>query len=70
MSMTRISLLTVLALMLGLSVGVSKPEFTKKEGKPCTFCHPAGKFKEMTEAGKYYKEHNYSLEGYQASEKK
>jgi len=56
--------------MLGLSVGVSKPEFTKKEGKPCTFCHPAGKFKELTEAGKYYKDHSSSLEDYQASEKK
>jgi len=24
----------------------------------------------LTEAGKYYKEHNYSLEGYKASEEK
>jgi hypothetical protein len=70
MSIVRVSFLTVIALMMALSVGVSKQEYTKKEGKPCTFCHPAGKFKELTEAGKYYKEHNYSLEGYQASEKK
>ena len=68
--MIRMTFLTVIALMMGLSVGVSKQEFTKKEGKPCTFCHPAGKFKELTEAGKYYKEHNYSLEGYQEGEKK
>jgi hypothetical protein len=42
----------------------AKPEYGKKEGKACTYCHPAGKFKEFTDAGKYYKEHNHSLEGY------
>ncbi len=70
MSVIRVSLLTVLALLIGISAGVTKQEFTKKEGKPCTFCHPAGKFKELTDAGKYYKEHNYSLEGYKAGEAK
>lgn len=43
---------------------MTKQEYAKKEGKTCTFCHPAGKFKELTEAGKYYKEHHNSLEGY------
>lgn len=47
---------------------MTKQEYAKKEGKTCTFCHPAGKFKELTEAGKYYKEHHNSLEGYKASE--
>ena len=51
-------------------MGMSKAEYGKKEGKPCTFCHPPGKFKELTDAGKYYKEHNHSLEGYKADEKK
>jgi hypothetical protein len=68
MSLVRSTGLVVLALLVFISWGLPKPEFTKKEGKPCTFCHPAGKFKELTEAGKYYKEHNYSLEGYKASE--
>ena len=63
-------LLTSIALMMTLSLGLSKPEYAKKEGKPCTFCHPPGKMKELTDAGKYYKEHNLSLEGYQAEEKK
>jgi hypothetical protein len=44
----------------------AKPEYAKKEGKACTFCHPAGKFKELTDAGKYYKEHNHSLDDYKA----
>jgi len=68
MLLGRSAALTVLALLVFISWGLPKPEFTKKEGKPCTFCHPAGKFKELTEAGKYYKEHNYSLQGYKPSE--
>ena len=70
MSFVRTALLLVFGLLVMASLALTKPEFTKKEGKPCTFCHPAGKFKELTEAGKYYKEHNYSLEGYKPSEQK
>jgi len=44
----------------------AKPEYAKKEKKACTYCHPAGKMKELTDAGKYYKEHDHSLEGYTA----
>jgi len=47
----------------------AKPEYSKKEGKACTFCHAAGKFKELTDAGKYYMNHTHSLEGYKAPEK-
>jgi hypothetical protein len=68
MSLVRSVALALLALLMWVSWGLPKQEFSKKEGKPCTFCHPAGKFKELTEAGKYYKEHKYSLEGYKASE--
>jgi hypothetical protein len=63
-------LLLTLAAFIAVSLGMSKVEYGKKEGKPCTFCHPPGKFKELTDAGKYYKEHNHSLEGYKADEKK
>ena len=66
----RSLLLSALATFIAFSLGMSKVEYTKKEGKSCTFCHPAGKFKELTDAGKYYKEHNHSLEGYKADEKK
>jgi hypothetical protein len=49
----------------------AKPEFTKATRKPCTFCHvdsvdSKAKPKELTAAGKYYQEHNNSLEGYSA----
>jgi hypothetical protein len=44
-----------------------KPEATKSTKKACVFCHVdfKAKPKELTAAGKYYKEHNNSLEGYQ-----
>ncbi len=49
------------------STSYAKPEFTKATKKACTFCHVDSKAKpkELTEAGKYYKEHK-SLDGYQA----
>ena len=47
----------------------AKPEFVKTTKKACTFCHVDAKAKpkELTEAGKYFKEHNHSLDGYKAS---
>ena len=70
MKIIRSLLLVTLAAFIAVSIGMSKAEYSKKEGKACTFCHPPGKFKELTDAGKYYKEHNHSLEGYKAEEKK
>ena len=70
MRIIRLLALLTLARFIAVSIGMGKPEYSKKEGKACTFCHPPGKFKELTDAGKYYKEHNHSLEGYKAEEKK
>ena len=70
MRIIRSLLLLTLAGFIAVSMGTGKAEYAKKEGKPCTFCHPAGKFKELTDAGKYYKEHKHSLEGYKVDEKK
>jgi hypothetical protein len=53
-----------------LTLAIAKPEYGKKEGKPCTFCHVKAGSKDLNDAGKYYKEHNHSLEGYKAPEKK
>lgn len=41
------------------------PPFSKKENKPCAFCHvkPAGGGP-RNEAGKWYKEHGLSFKGY------
>ena len=58
--------LIALGVMVMVPFSSGKAEYGKKEGKACTFCHPAGKFKELTDAGQYYKDHSHSLEGYKA----
>jgi hypothetical protein len=70
MKFVRLFLLLTVALLIAVALGTGTQAYSKKEGKACTFCHPPGKFKELNEAGKYYKEHNHSLEGYKAEEKK
>ena len=57
--------------MLCTTASFGKPEYAKKEKKGCNFCHskvePANKegmAKNLTDAGKYYAEHNHSLDGY------
>lgn len=63
----------VFAVMLGtLSVQplAALPEYTEKERKECDFCHPAGDLFALNEAGRFYAEHNHSLEGYETPEAK
>lgn len=51
-------------LLIPNTPSLGKPEDTKKTRKPCAFCHVSGKdVKELTDAGKYYKEKK-TLEGY------
>lgn len=52
--------------LLSSTSSYGKPEYTKATKKACTFCHVDAKAKpkELTAAGKYFKEHNNSLEGY------
>jgi hypothetical protein len=66
MKLIRTVFLVGFAIAVALPFGMGKAEYAKKEGKACTFCHPPGKFKELTDAGQYYKDHNHSLEGYNA----
>ncbi|HYK18441.1 MAG TPA: hypothetical protein VEV37_10495 [Bryobacteraceae bacterium] len=40
-----------------------KAEYTKKEGKDCTYCDTAARKKDLNDVGKCYAEHNHSLEG-------
>jgi len=39
------------------------PEFARKTKKECLFCHPSDSW-QLNEAGKYYRQHKYSLDGY------
>lgn len=43
--------------------GWAKPEYSRKTKKECGFCHPPDSWN-LNAAGKYYREHHYSLEGY------
>lgn len=53
-------------LLINSSMSFAKPEETKKTKKPCTFCHVTAKGgKDLTDAGKYYKEKK-TLDGYEA----
>ena len=57
------------ALVVSSTTGFAKPEYMESTKKACTFCHVDAKAKpkELTDAGKYFKEHNNSLDGYKAS---
>jgi len=66
MKLIRTVFLVGFAIAVALPFSMGKAEYAKKEGKACAFCHPPGKFKELTDAGQYYKDHNHSLEGYKA----
>lgn len=55
----------ILGFAISTSVSFGKPEYSKKEKKTCTYCHVKAGSKDLNEAGKYYKDHDHSLEGYQ-----
>lgn len=47
--------LTALVLaMAAVSLVHAKPEYTKKESKPCTTCHVKASSKELNDVGKCY----------------
>ena len=61
-------ILRALAILGGVALlfspfAMSTPEYAKKEGKQCIFCHTAIGKPDLNEAGKYYKEH-MTLDGY------
>jgi hypothetical protein len=53
-----------LGLLVSSTQSYGKAEYTKKEKKACTFCHVKAGSKDLNDAGKYYKDHNNSLEGF------
>jgi hypothetical protein len=50
-------------LFFSTTTTLAKPEYTRRTKKDCEFCHPPNN-RELNEAGKYYRDHNYSLQGY------
>lgn len=59
----RATVITCSVSLLFLPFAFSTPEYTKKENKPCKFCHPAVGKPGLNDVGKYYKKH-HTLEGY------
>jgi len=41
----------------------AKPEYARRTKKECSFCHPPDSWN-LNDAGKYYRDHHDSLEGY------
>ena len=53
----------LIALLLDARLGVAKPDYTRRTGKDCDYCHvPPGY--NLNDAGKYYRDHNHSLKGF------
>ena len=51
------------AFFLSSSIGDAKPEYARRTQKECSFCHPPDSWN-LNEAGKYFRDHHYSLQGY------
>ena len=56
------------ALVVGARPASAKPEYTRKTSKDCSFCHQPPGYN-LTDAGKYYADHGYSLKGYKPKPK-
>jgi hypothetical protein len=51
--------------LLCTTAGLGRPQYAQKEKKGCTFCHVKAGSKDLNDTGKYYQEHNHSLDGYE-----
>jgi hypothetical protein len=51
------------AFFFSAATGVARPEYARRTQKECNFCHPPDSWN-LTNAGKYYRDHHYSLQGY------
>ena len=58
------SVILAVGFVLCSTASYGKPEYSKKEGKGCTFCHVKAGQKDLNDAGKYYQAHDHSLVGY------
>ena len=62
LKITVVSALILGGLALAPPFSFAKTEYTKKEGKGCTYCHTAAGKKDLNDMGKCYADHNHSLE--------
>src|SRR5262245_14441914 len=62
-------MVVALVSLLGARPASARPDYTRRTGKQCAFCHPTGGWT-LNEAGKYYKDHSHSLKGYEPAKPK
>ncbi|MBI3949331.1 MAG: hypothetical protein HY314_02590 [Acidobacteria bacterium] len=62
-----ISAAAILAVSVAMPGTYAKPDYAKKEKQSCKYCHSTNKpsKENLNEAGKYYRDHDHSLKGYQ-----
>jgi hypothetical protein len=51
------------AFFLNTGASFAKPDYSRRTKKDCAFCHPKDSWN-LNDAGKYYRDHKYSLDGY------
>ncbi len=67
MKSLKVLLLLLATALLSVSMLYAKVEYSKKEGKPCAYCHSKGK--DLNDVGKCY-EKSKKLDGCKPSESK
>ena len=56
-------------LMFDARPAVAKPDYTRRTGKDCPYCHTPHGY-DLNDAGKYYRDHNHSLKGFEPDKPK
>jgi hypothetical protein len=64
-----VAALMMVVLLLDAHPVVAKPDYTRRTGKDCPYCHTPGGYN-LNDAGKYYRDHNHSLKGYEPEKPK
>ncbi len=63
LELTFLSAAFFAAFFLAPSSGQARPDYSRRTQKECNFCHPPDSWN-LTDAGKYYRDHHHSLQGY------
>ena len=61
------ALVLVSGALLFPKVSGAKPDYTRRTGQTCEYCHPPNS-RALNEAGEYYAAHKRSLAGYKSKE--
>jgi hypothetical protein len=58
--------LVLTVVLFDARVSVARPEYGRRTKKECSYCHPPNSW-DINEAGKYFRDHHNSLEGFKPS---